>query len=598
MADSSAPPTLNARRSIGRRVVGWFLATSILLAIMAGFVYHNIYGLIEQGGWVVHTHEVLASLQDIHFEVNDAQANVRSYVLTNQKEYLSSYRVSRGRIHSNLRQLRSLTADNAPQQRLLDRLEILLKTRLELADDLAQIFHTDGFAMAQDEIRSGRGEKLNKDVGAVIEEMENEEKLLLNQRELASRAATEMTVLGVGGCLLAVFFILMFVFWLIRREGRRRELTEASLHDINRKLEVSLHDTKRLTQETTVIAAMGDYLQACRTPQEAYGVLTRTIPKLLPGVAGAVGIISNSRNLVETVFTWGNAGGFDQEFEPDECWGLRRGRMHLVADASGCDPVCTHFEAPPSSYLCLPMVVHGETLGVLSLLPENANGFGETERRAAKAVAEQVSLALANLRLQEALRAQSLRDPLTGLFNRRYLEASLEREISRARRAGGPLAVVMIDVDHFKRFNDTHGHEAGDCILAAFGKLATRSLREEDIPCRYGGEEFCLVLPGADLKIAHSRVEEIREAVKNLHVSSRHQQLGPITVSAGVAVFPDNGDVGEAVVRAADTALYRAKRAGRDRVSIADRTELAPLSSHDEPPTHRNGAVHHAAGAE
>jgi diguanylate cyclase (GGDEF)-like protein len=186
----------------------------------------------------------------------------------------------------------------------------------------------------------------------------------------------------------------------------------------------------------------------------------------------------------------------------------------------------------------------------------------------ALSVAEDMALALANLRLRETLRSQAIRDPLTGLFNRRYMEETLERELNRVKRQGAPLGVIMMDLDHFKQYNDTYGHSAGDDLLSALGSLIKSQIREEDIACRYGGEEFLLILPGTSMEVTLERAEILRQAVQEMHL--RYRSLKPITLSLGVAVYPDHGDTGLEIIQAADAALYRAKQAGRDRVMAAE----------------------------
>jgi diguanylate cyclase (GGDEF)-like protein len=176
------------------------------------------------------------------------------------------------------------------------------------------------------------------------------------------------------------------------------------------------------------------------------------------------------------------------------------------------------------------------------------------------------------LKLRETLRFQSIRDPLTGLYNRRYLEEFLQKEIYRSQRSGKPFAVVMIDVDHFKRFNDTFGHEAGDMVLQELGKFLRHNVRGSDVACRYGGEELTLILPESSLENSETFAEKIREGVKHLNVKSRHQSLDGITISIGVAVFPQDGLTYEQLLESADGALYRAKKAGRDRVILASDT--------------------------
>jgi diguanylate cyclase (GGDEF)-like protein len=191
------------------------------------------------------------------------------------------------------------------------------------------------------------------------------------------------------------------------------------------------------------------------------------------------------------------------------------------------------------------------------------------KQQLAVTVARQISLSLANLKLYESLQHQSIRDPLTGLFNRRYLEESLTREIHRASRDRQSLGIIMLDVDHFKRYNDTFGHEAGDAVLRELGLFLKKHIRSSDIACRYGGEEFMLILPEASLEHSIERAEQLREGIKHLNLEHHRQPLGGITLSLGVAVFPDCGLTGEAVIRAADAALYRAKIQGRDRTVAA-----------------------------
>lgn len=200
--------------------------------------------------------------------------------------------------------------------------------------------------------------------------------------------------------------------------------------------------------------------------------------------------------------------------------------------------------------------------------PDERKRLMESKRIMAARVVEQYSLSLINLRLRETLRLESIRDPLTSLYNRRHMEASLEREVFRAKRHKSPVAIIMIDIDHFKKFNDTHGHEAGDVVLQELSTLVRGHIRSEDIACRYGGEEFLLIMPDAALDIASQRAEEIRLQTRELQIAYRDKPL-TITISLGVAAFPQHGAFIKEVVKAADSALYRAKKGGRDQVVIA-----------------------------
>ena len=191
-------------------------------------------------------------------------------------------------------------------------------------------------------------------------------------------------------------------------------------------------------------------------------------------------------------------------------------------------------------------------------------------------VGDHISLALANIRLRETLRHQVVHDALTGLFNRRYLEETLEREIYRGRRKGASLGLIMLDLDHFKHFNDTYGHEAGDNLLRTLGKFLASRVRQEDVACRYGGEEFVLILPEASQEMVKQRAEDIRRGFAKLQVFHRGQVMESVTVSLGVAMFPDHGATGRDVLRAADDAMYRAKAQGRNRVVVAESSVALP----------------------
>jgi diguanylate cyclase (GGDEF)-like protein len=168
--------------------------------------------------------------------------------------------------------------------------------------------------------------------------------------------------------------------------------------------------------------------------------------------------------------------------------------------------------------------------------------------------------------LRRRLHDQATRDPLTGLFNRRYLDDTLPRELHRILRKGTPLCVAMLDLDHFKRFNDTFGHDAGDLALRESSRLLRENLRKSDIACRYGGEEFLLVLPDSALEDASQRLEQIRSRFESMEIRREGQLLATITFSAGIATAPEHGSTPEELLRAADAALYAAKQAGRNRV--------------------------------
>jgi diguanylate cyclase (GGDEF)-like protein/PAS domain S-box-containing protein len=352
-----------------------------------------------------------------------------------------------------------------------------------------------------------------------------------------------------------------------------RRQAEEALQAANAKLQVLVDQVEARNRTMTLASEMADMLQSCQTSEEAYEAVSHFMPRFFPDDAGALYMLNNSRNLFEAVASWGQAAELSVAFAPDECWAVRRGRLHRVDNLQEALS-CRHVAQPTTSgYLCVPLIAQGETLGVFHIqlgpqAEEQKTELAVAKDQLALAVAEDMALALANLKLRETLRSQAIRDPLTGLFNRRYMEETLERELNRVKRQEAPLGVIMMDLDQFKQYNDTYGHSAGDELLSALGGLVKSQIRGEDIACRYGGEEFLLILPGTPMEVTLERAEILRQAVKEIHLSYR--SLKPITLSLGVAAYPDHGDTGLVIIQAADGALYRAKQAGRDRVMVAE----------------------------
>jgi diguanylate cyclase (GGDEF)-like protein/PAS domain S-box-containing protein len=349
-----------------------------------------------------------------------------------------------------------------------------------------------------------------------------------------------------------------------------RKAAEHALQEANDHLARTITALETRNREVGLLHSMGDLLQSCVSLDETGDVLRHYVPLLLPAASGALYTLSPSQNALEALTTWGPEPTA-AVLASDECWAFRRGRVHAV-ERGAAAAICAHASGAATS-ICVPMMAQGDILGLLHLVAQEDGVLGDEARvQLATTVAERVALALANFRLRETLRNQSIRDPLTGLFNRRYLEETLDRELLRASRSGLPLSVLMVDVDHFKRFNDTLGHPAGDAMLVAVARLLCDRLRSEDVVCRYGGEEFVVVLPEADLETAQARAEQLRAAARQLSVSSAGRHLPPVTLSLGVASYRNHGDTRSAVLTAADAALYRAKHQGRDQVVVAGAT--------------------------
>lgn len=338
--------------------------------------------------------------------------------------------------------------------------------------------------------------------------------------------------------------------------------------------EMELH-----TKQMAALNEMAALLQCSGTVQEACVVVADCVQKLFSEApSGALYLFRSSRDLVEAAVRWGKRDELAPTFPPDACWSLRRGQPHWSETAeSGIS--CRHLTRGSSiEHLCAPMVAQGNTVGVLHLEFEsttrlrNPSGTGsvrESHQQLAISVASQIALSLASLQLRETLREQSIRDPLTRLFNRRFLEESLERELQIASRKKQAVAVLFLDLDHFKKFNDAFGHDAGDIVLQSLADLFRTFFRSTDICCRYGGEEFAIILPESSAGDAALRAEALRAKVKQLRLQYKKQTLGPLSLSAGVAAFPEHGLTGEELLTIADQCLYDSKGRGRDMVTVA-----------------------------
>jgi diguanylate cyclase (GGDEF)-like protein len=366
---------------------------------------------------------------------------------------------------------------------------------------------------------------------------------------------------------------------LMLSERSKFMLAEEALRQTNVRLAIALAAQEEQSRESALLTEMADLLQACTVVEETFAIISHYVRRLFPLQNGTLFLFDPDRDVLEAATSWGepDPAGSHMLFTPNQCWALQRGQIHWLDDPSS-GLRCGHLSGSlAGQYVCVPLIAQGEIVGVLHMQNQRADpSHGPEPVRdlarsisTAKIAGEQIASAITNLRLRADLRNQSIRDPLTGLFNRRYLEETLEREIHRAIRDKFPISLIFIDIDHFKTFNDAYGHEMGDAVLKAFGAFLAAQVRFEDIPCRYGGEEFIIVLPDAPLEVARLRAEAIREGVKALEVETGEQVLGHITLSLGVSGVPECEARGETLLRAADAALYQAKNEGRDRVVVA-----------------------------
>jgi diguanylate cyclase (GGDEF)-like protein len=344
--------------------------------------------------------------------------------------------------------------------------------------------------------------------------------------------------------------------------------TKLNLRKANVELSVLVHELQEHDRGMRLINRMNVLLQACTTQEEAYHIIALAVGELFTDQSGGLAILNDSGQYLETFAHWGVEPLLEPTFSLHDCCAMRRVQKHEVADPQTI-VTCCHFVNPQKTgYLCLPLVVQGETLGLIALeIPAGMNHKQAINwRHLVEMLGEGIKLSLFNLKQREILREQTIHDPLTGIFNRCYLQDMLPREINYTKRLNAKLCIAMLDIDHFKQFNDTFGHEAGNTILCEFGKLLHENVRESDIVCRFGGDQFVLVLLDSPLEASCLHLEKICTLFKELKIWYGNQLLRPVTLSVGLVEASRNNLNVEVILRAAEEALFAAKRAGRGRI--------------------------------
>lgn len=547
---------------------GLLVAATIFVGVGAGVLW-GVQRFIADARYVAHTNEVIASVDAFEARLRDAESAQRGYLLTSDVDYLVAYRSNHDQLQPLLDRLHRLVADNPAQQALVERMQQLEAQRLEQIRGNLERYRRGGLEQA----RAGIDDQVlavSSQIRVVAQQLIAQERQLLGLRDRSSqRSALSLRVLAVIGIPLGIV-LLGLVYWRLLLETRRRARAEQRNEQAAAHLQASLAESERHRHGLAELTRYAGLLQNCHNADEAVALTTHLLAQLLPGCAGTVYRIRASRDYAEQLAQWGQHVVDSQALVALEaCWALRRGQVHLNSPdeaAARCQHLATVQPGSVGQLACIPLTAQGVQVGFIYL--STADTTVSNQMALVHAAAEQLSMTLHTLSLQEKLRVQSIRDPLTGLFNRRYLEESLVRELARCERRGLPFSVMMLDVDHFKTFNDTQGHPGGDALLAALGKLLQAQLRAEDIACRYGGEEFTLILPEASAHQASVRAEQLLAAVRALCVEHMGHELPSITASIGIASATGGRDSAEQLLQRADQALYRAKREGRDRAVV------------------------------
>ena len=566
----------------------------------------------------VQTEELAGILQ----AVVDMETSVRGFVIVGDEAFLDAYRVARAGLPERFSRLRDQTGDgqaDASARAELARVENLVaRWQAEVATPEIAARRAGREEEARRLVQRGTGKRLIDQVRRQVD--------LLSRREVQRLRAEEATaaqhmqhlrrmLLLAGLLLLGASVLVAFLgasrltraFQGLATAARRisagergvrvtesgvQEFEEvgvafnamsADLQHTHGLAESRQLDLERRNTQMRSLSELSDWLQAARSLDEGAGVLGRALPTLLPGTRGVLLLFNASRTLLLPLAGWGWTAGQAHPTSPDNCWALRRGEARFPGEGRFAPPCLSNGLPGGQEYMCFPLFVHGETLGLLRFQGAGAAPpllfADKTElRHLLVPLTRQLGLALSALQLQDRLRDQSRRDPLTGLANRRHLEEELDRQVSLSVSTASPLSLVALDIDHFKRLNDTFGHDAGDAVLVQMGQTLRKFTPVGALAARPGGEEFCLLLPGFTAGQAATLAEQVRAAIEGWSLAHAGISLGRITASLGVSTWGDTATSGPALVKAADEALYQAKHAGRNRVVVA-RTRL------DEPQT-------------
>jgi diguanylate cyclase (GGDEF)-like protein len=545
-----------------------FAGGIVLLTGMAGFSVHLDRQAVKQNAALSEIRLKEGAATRLLVALIDIETGVRGYLIAGDPTYLEPF--YRG--NETLNQIRSEfgpAIDGWSANGHADEtLDALMAARRKLMDDAIQTARTEGVGVAQVRLSASNAKAVMDRMRAVIADRLAEfSRAADGLQQNADSLANLHSVLLVAALTLAILFSIA-QFMLFRNEIIGRGAMELAL--------------RRRSEERRKITKLSAALQLSDSRPEAYAIIESYATRILGDVSGAFYVYTASRDQLSLVAQWrhdGEGHQFVDRLHASECWGLRQGGRHTGCAATG--PVqafgdaaplnCRHIEADIGPYTCIPIIGRGQILAMLHLRGEafRTARTSEALNGVIDRLVDQLSLSLTNLDLREKLENMALRDGLTGLYNRRFLDEVLEHDFAKLKRAGKRAAILLLDVDHFKRFNDTYGHQCGDEALRRVGATLAAAVRASDVVCRYGGEEFLIFLPECDLAEATVKAEAIRLAVAATPLQIAGKSMPPVTVSIGVAIFPDAADNRLELIHLADRALYRAKGAGRNRVECA-----------------------------
>ncbi len=549
--------------------VGLFLLGGFLIITLMGL--GGVYALNQfEEAVKIHTrtYQVLARLERLMVSLAEAESGQRGYLLTRNPLYLIPYEKAVNETDHTLDRLSGLAIDQEVQQKIQQIRPLVNQRLVDLQDAIDEAAVLSPGQVIPAELLN-RGDVTTDKIHALEEGITERESVLLEERKARMQFIKMLCIILVVTAIMVSLAVELGAFGVIMREIRGRRAAREALATANGQLEQQLDRLNLRNSETLLLSRLISQLQSCQVSEEAFAAIAQFAAQLFPNSPGALYTYNASKDQAVCTAAWGQFQAQVQGFEPEDCWALRAGHVYRI-DSNHPGLRCKHVPGNVDSYICVPMLAQGEPVGVLHVENPSRANLQESQEllNLANVVADQIAPCLINLRLRDTLRQQSIRDALTGLYNRRFLEESLKRETRIAERNQSAIGIIMIDLDHFKRLNDVSGHNAGDAVLAAVGQYLRLHTRGEDICCRYGGEELTVILPHTETALTVQKAQALCDGIRDLKVHSEGKTL-QVTASMGVAVYPDHALLPDDLLKAADSALYKAKAKGRDRVELA-----------------------------
>jgi diguanylate cyclase (GGDEF)-like protein len=556
----------------------WILLIAAIFA-SAVLTQRSLSRLADSREVITQSLLINKALNSMMSQMLDAETGQRGFLLSGRAPYLQPYYTALAQVRQSRATLGSALSQDSTALGPLDVLDKAIAAKLQDLDHAVSLKSEGRSDEAVLLILTDSGNQTMNAVRTAVRSLEADQVRRTNQLQAEIEKEIGNYFLALGVSVFVNVFLLVGLVQRFRNASTQRDTAQQVVDERNVELSRLLAAAATRNAQVQGLSELSRFLQSCADIKEAAGLLKQHLPPLMRAASGSLYLAADGQDTLRQAFIWGDKS-FVEFFEPNECWAARLRQPFRQPFETGTAS-CAHLQSSYASVnnnniQCLPLMAYGELLGIVVLEGDVVNDPQESlEIEGSRRFAlEQVGLSIGNLKLRESLRQASIRDVLTGLYNRRFFDESSQREVLRAQRQQSKgdydgLALMMIDIDNFKRFNDQHGHEIGDVVLREVAQVLQSQTRGSDVAARFGGEEFTIVLADITDQLALERAERVRKAVEDLVLRPSGKDVGSITISIGLAQFPKHGTSVEALLLAADKALYEAKNSGRNRVVVA-----------------------------